>query len=218
MPVVVPVDEENLWIISKHNSDANIIGICVFETTCKTYLSTIKHLIAPRKDIEGRFHLHHSNKLGAALHSFMAQIGLLVLKPNIHVESYNDILSERMLSYLRGRDVTVSVPGGDLALEHGGHSSGQEPGQMTWSEEFQSGIRVSRHLIDGMDEAPKVLLKADSTWPEPDLLFEQYHLIIDMAYWARARGEREKDRGATGPVLNASLVWRKVMQEVIRGA
>jgi hypothetical protein len=193
---VVPIESERLQIISDYNSDANVIGICVFESPFGTYLSSIKDLIDPVKDIEGRFYSYHDNKVGLALYTFMERIGLLELKPNVYVECYNDILFKRVLSCLTCQGVTISLIDGKLILEPG-CSSEQCSLYKILFDESREGIRDAKSLVGELDQKPEVLLKADSK--SFGSSYKGYDVVIDLVYWAE-RGRTEKEVwGATTP-------------------
>jgi hypothetical protein len=211
---VVPVERNELQIISQQSFDANVIGVCVYESPYETHLSSIKDLITPKKDIEGRFHSYHNNKVGAALHSFMVETGLLDLEPQIYVESYNDIVSERVVSCLVARDVTILLQNGKPTLKDE-FSSDQNPKRTTWPRDIKKRIQAAKSLISGLGNVPQVLLKADGR--PIDLQAGEYSLIIDMASWYKTGRTDGEDTRTTGPiVIDASLVWRMVMYETIQ--
>ncbi|KAF4967111.1 hypothetical protein FSARC_5272 [Fusarium sarcochroum] len=156
------------------------------------------------------------NSNSAALYSFMEQIGLLDLEPHIHVESYNDILSERVLSCLTSGEITISLPDGKPTGKDG-YPSEREPQYMTWPKDFHNGIEDAKSLINGLDKKPQVLLRADGKYLDPPP--REHDLTIDMAYWDKTGRIDGEDKGTTGPrTINASLIWRMVMYETIRAA
>jgi hypothetical protein len=212
---VVPVDSERLQIISDYNSDANVIGICVFESPSGTYLSSIKDLIDPVKDVEGSFHSYHDNKVGLALYTFMERIGLLELKPNIHVESYNDILSERVISCLTSQGVTISLIDGKLILEPG-YSSERSSLHKIVFDECRKGIQDAKSLVGELDQNPEVLLKADKK--SFGSSHEGYDVVLDLVYWDERRRTEKEVWGATAPKVIKALVWGTVLLETIRAA
>ncbi|KAF4971248.1 hypothetical protein FSARC_1870 [Fusarium sarcochroum] len=145
----------------------------------------------------------------------MEHIGLLSLEPNIHVESYNDILSERVLSCLMSEEITISLPGCESTPKDGCLRE-RGPERMAWPKDFQRGLQDAKSLIDGLCKKPKVLLKADNkrrgVWPE------EYNLIIDMAKWDKTRTIDEGERAAGPKTIGASLIWRMMMYETVQAA
>jgi hypothetical protein len=203
---VVPIESERLQIISDYNSDANVIGICVFESPSGTYLPSIKDLIDPVKDIEGTFHSYHNNKVGLALYTFMERIGLLELKPNLHVESYIDTLSKRVLSCLTSQGITISLIDGKFILEPG-CSSEQSSLHKILFDESRKGIRDAKSLVGELDQNPEVLLKADNK--SFGSSHKGYDVVIDLVYWAE-RGRTEKEVWGATMYYNSAYYLRLV--------